>query len=37
VRYNFAIGNIKPREAWGIKEAWPIQALDLGVALKFYN
>lgn len=37
VRYNAAVGNIKPREAWGIKEAWPIQALDLGVALKFYK
>ncbi|MSS72093.1 MAG: hypothetical protein EXS64_11460 [Candidatus Latescibacteria bacterium] len=37
VRYNFAIGNLKPRESWGIKEAWPMQAMDLGVALKFYK
>ncbi len=37
VRYNAAVGSIKPRESWGIKEAWPIQALDLGVAFKFYK
>jgi opacity protein-like surface antigen len=37
VRYNFAIGRLKPRELWAIKETWPLQAADLGVALKFYK
>lgn len=37
VRYNAAIGEIKPRELWGIKNTFPIQAVDVGVALKFYK
>lgn len=37
IRYNAAIGSLRPREAWGIKETWPIQAIDIGVAFKFYK
>ena len=36
-KYNFLVGNLSPREAWGVAEVWPMQMLDLEVALKFYE
>ncbi len=36
-RHNFILGQLKPREAWRVKEAWPLQTVDLGVAVKFYK
>lgn len=36
-KYNFLVGNLRPREAWGVKEAWPMQMLDLEVSFKFYE
>lgn len=35
--YNVSLGNLRPREAWGVQEAWPLQNLDIGVRLKFYQ
>lgn len=37
VQHNFIVGNLNPRESWGIKEVWPMQMLDLEIALKFYE
>ena len=37
VRHNFILGQLLPREAWEVKEAWPMQMLDFGVAIKFYE
>ena len=37
VRHNFVLGQLLPREAWEVKEAWPMQMLDFGVAIKFYE
>ncbi|MDP6776299.1 MAG: outer membrane beta-barrel protein [Candidatus Latescibacteria bacterium] len=37
VRHNFVLGQLLPREAWDVKEAWPMQMLDFGVAVKFYE
>ncbi len=36
-QYNVSLGNLRPREAWDIHEAWPLQNLDIGVRLKFYQ
>ncbi|MDP6777600.1 MAG: outer membrane beta-barrel protein [Candidatus Latescibacteria bacterium] len=37
MQYNFMVGTLSPREAWGVKEVWPMQMLDLEVAFKFYE
>ena len=37
VQHNFLVGTLSPRETWGVGEVWPMQMLDLGVALKFYE
>lgn len=35
--YNVSLGNLRPREAWEIQEAWPLQNIDIGIRLKFYQ
>ena len=36
-QHNFLVGNLSPRETWGVEEVWPMQMLDLEVAFKFYE
>lgn len=36
-RYNIAVGDLRPMQAWGIQDkTFPLQLLDLGAGLKFY-
>ncbi len=37
IRYNFILGQLNSREAWEVKEAWPLQMLDFGIAVRFYE
>lgn len=35
-RYHLVFGHLRPMEAWGIKEVFPIQMGDVRVAMRFY-
>lgn len=37
IRHSFILGQLKPEEAWGVKETWPMQMIDIGLALKIYG
>ena len=35
-RYHIIIGQLRPMEAWGLKQVFPFHALDLGIRVKTY-
>ncbi len=35
-QYNLILGSVRPMEAWGMKEVFPFQKLDIGVRFKLY-
>jgi hypothetical protein len=35
-RYHMIFGHLNPMETWGIKEVFPIQIVDIRVAMRFY-
>lgn len=35
-RYNLILGEIRPLEDWGLKKAFPLQAIDLAVGFKYF-
>ncbi len=35
-RYHVALGNLRPMEAWGLKETFPLQMIDAGAGIKLY-
>jgi opacity protein-like surface antigen len=35
-RYNMMLGELRPLEDWGLRKAFPIQAIDLSVGIKYF-
>ena len=35
-RYHFILGELRPRDAWGLDKAFPLQMFDLSAGFKFY-